>query len=292
MADTEIETDDSVVRVDPADPSLFTNDGALSLDEARSLTGRRGVTLVLLAGEVGVGKTTLLVELWNQLLLNGSLSSHRLAGSRTALAFEKRAYHSRIASSAGTATTNRTQASDDVFLHLRIQRPDGSLRELLLADTTGERFERIRQGISLLLEEFSWAARVDRFLVVVDGKAYATPGEREIVVNRARRQVFALRKSGAVCATARVAVVLTKTDELSKEDFDEFADVKDSLIEAIQSIDDQAICLLIAARPSNGTAACGLDNLIEWICGEDRLSEGNSDRRIVHPSRAIGRFVA
>ena len=291
MVDEETDTDETTVEAPSQHSSLFTSEAALSLEEARTVTGRRGATLVLPVGEVGAGKTTLLVELWSLLLLNGSISAHRLAGSRTALAFEERAYHSRVESRADAATTIRTHKADDGFLHLRIQRPDGALRELLFADVTGEHFEGIREGTALL-DELPWAARVDRFLVILDGKGYATPGEREIVLNRARRQIFALRNSNAVNRTARVAIALTKVDELSEHDYGTFSDEKDSLLADVQSIDDQATSLLIAARPADGKAARGLDSVIEWLCSDDRLEERGPHGGRTPSSRAIGRFAA
>ena len=291
MAEKEADTDQSTIQVPSKGSFLFTSEAALSLEEARTLTGRRGATLVLLVGEVGVGKTTLLVELWSLLLLQGSINSHNLAGSRTAMAFEERAYHSRIESRVDTATTVRTPEADDGFLHLRIQRPDGSLCELLFADITGEHFERIREGTPLL-EELPWASRVDRFLVILDGKGYATPGEREIVLNRALRQILALCSSNAVNETARVAIAMTKVDELSDDDFDRFSHDNDSLLAIVQSIDDQASSLLIAARPAGGKLVRGVDKLIEWICSGDRLKEGDPHLPPTPLSRAIGRFTS
>ena len=291
MVDEEADIDQSTAEAPPQLSPLFTSEAALSFKEARTLTGRRGATLVLPVGEVGAGKTTLLVELWSLLLLNGSISTHSLAGSRTALAFEERAYHSRIESRVDAATTIRTHEADDGFLHLRIQRPDGSLRELLFADITGEHFERIREGRALL-DELPWAARVDRVLVMLDGKGYASPGEREIVLNRVRRQIFAIRNSEAVNATARVAIALTKLDELSEEDRDRFVDDQKSLLAEVQNIDDQATSFLIAARPADGTSAEGLDSLIHWLCTDDRSEEGVPVGRPTPSSRAIGRFAS
>lgn len=289
MAENEADTDQSTEQFSAEDSSLFTSEAALSLEEARTLTGRRGATLVLLVGEVGVGKTTLLVELWSLLLLHGRILSHSFAGSRTALAFEMRAYHSRVESRVDAATTVRTQGANDGFLHLRIQRPDGSLCELLFADITGEHFERIREGTPLL-DELPWAERVDRFLVILDGKGFATPGEREIVLNRARRQIFALCNSDAVNETARVAIALTKTDKLSDDGPDRFSLEKDSLLADLRGIDDQASSLLIAARPDDGTSVRGVDRLIEWLCSCDRVNEGSPHLPPTPPSRAIGRL--
>ena len=291
MPDNKPDTDQSAAAEAPSPQwPLFTSEAALSLAEARSLTGRRGATLVLLLGEVGVGKTTILVELWSQLLLHGSISGHSFAGSRTALAFEKRAHHSRVESRRDTAVTARSQVANDGFLHLRIRRPDGEVHELLLADFSGENFEKIREGTALV-DQLHWAARVDRFLVVVDGKFYSTSGECENAMNRARRQIFALRSSGVVNATARIAIALTKKDELSERDLEKFSNEKESLLREVQSIDGDPSSLLVAARPANETTPQGLDDLIAWLCSDDRPQEHAPIRPPSQPSRAIGRFI-
>ena len=291
MADDGADVDVSALE-SPADGlNLYTSDAALSFEEARHLTGRRGATLVLLLGEVDAGKTTLLVELWSTLLLRGSMSSHRLAGSRTALALEERAFYSRVESRAGAARTVRTHEQDDGFLHLRMCRPDGSLRELLLADITGEHFMRIREGTALL-DELPWTGRIDRFLIIVDGKGYATPGEREVVLNRVQRQIHALRRSGAVNATARLAIALTKLDELSEDQRNEYSRTAEALLADVEDLDDQATSLLIAARPADGKPAQGLDDLIQWICSDNRFDQGVRDDLLGLSSRAVGRFTS
>lgn len=275
---------------DASQDALYTSEAALSLEEARTLTGRRGATLVLLLGEVGAGKTTLLVELWGLLLLNGVVNDHGLAGSRTALALEERAFHSRIESRAEAGTTARTQESDDGFVHFRIRRADGRLREILFADYSGEHFRRIREGTALR-DELPWASRVDRFLIMVDGRGYATPGEQEVVVNRARRQILALRHSEAVSASARVAVVLTKLDELPAESQESYTETEGSLLDALRSVDEEATALRIAARPGEGTTAVGLDRLLAWICCDDRRVADPPQAPPAPVTRAVGRFV-
>src|SRR5579862_3171963 len=87
---------------------LVTSEAALTLPEARTLSGRRGARVALMMGEVGTGKTTLLVETWERLLVEGALGDSSIAGSRTALAFEERAFYARIGSERATPLTPRT----------------------------------------------------------------------------------------------------------------------------------------------------------------------------------------
>jgi hypothetical protein len=268
---------------------LFTSEAALSTDEARSITSRRGATVVLLLGEVGTGKTTLLAESWELLLNRGVIGRCRFAGSRTALAFEERAYYSRIESGLRAPVTPRTQEQDDGFLHLRMRRPAGDRKELLLADVTGEHFERVREGAQLR-QEFDWIDRVDRFLVVLDGQCVATPGEREVAITRTRRLLYALQPSGVVASSARVALGLVKSDALSDEDWTDYGDVEDNLLRDVRSVDPEAPAFRTAARPQDSGPPRGLDDVFEWLCEDDRSSKPPQLQGDVLLQRAIGRF--
>ena len=141
-----------------------------------------------------------------------------------------------------------------------------------------------------LLEELPWAGRADRFVIIVDGRAYSTPGEREIVLNRARRQIFALRHAEAVAPTARVAVALTKFDELTTNQRDDCSEAEGSLLAEARTIDEHGTAFLIAARPTDGSSAVGMASFMSWLCDEDRPVEGRP-RPVQNPAlRAIGRF--
>jgi len=269
---------------------LFTSDAALRFAETRSMTGRRGATLALLMGEVKSGKTTLLAELWNWLLSRGTLGGHTIAGSRTALAFEQRAYYSRVASAAEEAFTIHTPEEEDGLLHLRVARPGGERVELFFADYAGEHFRRIREGVPLV-RELPWVSRVDRFLVLVDGRQFAIPGNREVAVTRARRQLHALGVSEAVVGTARIAIVLTKADVLPEPEREAFRRIAPSLLELARPMDSEAVVLEVAARPSHGAQAEGLDDLLAFVARPDRTSARPDEQHPI-PSRLIARFRA
>ena len=268
---------------------LVTSDAALTFTQARSLTSRRGARLVLFMGEIGAGKTTLMVETWTWLVAHGPLAGHRLAGSRTALAFEERAFLSRLEAGLSKPDTPRTHEEDDGLLHLRIARADGARVELLLGDFSGEHFERIRQGTELL-DELPWASRADRIAVLVDGAAIGCGGgERELAFNHACRQLFALVRSQAVAPTARLAVVLVKDDLHDDQTLDEAQPRIDQMLSKARELDPQAELLRIAARPGDGSDPRGLDDFVKWLAVDDRTSTLPSVDLPV-PSRAIARL--
>lgn len=287
--DADDADDDAVPSEEPApstattEPQLVTSDVALTLEEARPFARRLGGTLVLLLGEVGTGKSTLLAELWNEFMAHGSVGDTGFAGSVTSLAFEELTYDSRIESERETSGQRRTQESQDGYLHLRVQRVDQTLAELFLADITGEHFTRIREGTPLL-EELPDVARVDRFTFLVDGAAIADLSRRENAYNWTRRLIRAVKASGCLFPTARTALVLTKQDLVTNAFADAYSETEAKLLGELRDIDPAATSFRISARPTDGSEPRGLSELIAWIAQIDRppttttSDETDSDR--------------
>lgn len=260
--------DDERPTAPAADQPIVTTDDAMTLALARGLSGRRGARLVLVMGEAATGKTALLAALWQRLLERGELAGHSLAGSRTAIGFERRAHWARL-----DARTPRPSfppsPSGEALLHLRVRRPDGERIELLLADLSGEQFERVREGRSLSAE-IPWAARLDRAIVVVDAQALARPGESEIAITRAQRLLLALQSAGAVRDSARIALVLTKADALGIAGEQALARHESPLVAIARECDPEATWIRTAALANGSGDPDGLGALIAWLCGDDR----------------------
>jgi hypothetical protein len=91
--------------------SYIGGDQALSISEAGEITASRPSTVVLVAGDYGSGKTTLVVELWAQ-FLSGAFHGWQFAGSRTLAAFDRRHSPSRLAP-APSGTCVRLRASEE-----------------------------------------------------------------------------------------------------------------------------------------------------------------------------------
>jgi Double-GTPase 2 len=271
------------------DLPLVTSDAELSFDEALTLTGRRGARLVMPMGEIGVGKTTVMVELWTQLVGVEAIGGYRCAGSRTAIALEERAHLSRMAAGVGRRSTARTHYNENEgLLHIRVARPDGQVLELLFADYSGERYEHIREGAAAEIE-LPWAPRADRIMLVVNGAALGASDTREIETDRALRLLYALRAGPLVRSGTRIAVVLARDDEVDSEALAISRPRLDAILVTARDLDPDAVLLRIAARPKNGDSPHGFEELLEWVCADDHAPEPD---RVVIPrgARAIARL--
>ena len=171
---------------------------------------------------------------------------------------------------------------------MRVSRADGRLVELLIGDITGEHFTRIREGTPLD-DELVWNNRVDRYAVIVDGHAYASLQSREVAVTRTKRLIHALRSSGQVARTSRIAIALTKEDALAEQDLEDYRETEQVLLTLARDVDPQASTLRIAARPTDHSPSRGLGDLVTWLCLDDRV-ENTTYATPQRPVRAIERF--
>jgi len=264
---------------------IWTSDDALSFDEARRLTGQRGATVVLFAGDTDAGKTTAMVEVWTSLLGVGTLGEYALAGSNNALAFELRSFDSRITS--GLNTTNRTDEDNEGFLHLSVCGPR-SRTEILFADYAGEHFKHIGDGVEAI-DELPWFGRVDRLAVLVDGALVASSGSAQVAFTRARRLLWKARDCTERNPRLRLAIVLSKAELVDDSRSAAFEDSMCELHDLALELDDDAPVLRISARPETGNAPWGLDKLLEWICLKHRPA-APFEPQLEAPTRAFGRF--
>ena len=272
-----------------ADAPLVTSDAELSFEEALTLTGRRGARLVMPMGEIGVGKTTVMVELWTQLVGVEAIGGYRCAGSRTAIAFEERAYLSRMAAGVGRRSTARTHYNENEgLLHMRVGQPDGEPLDLLFADYSGERYEHVREGTAAELE-LPWAPRADRILLVVNGAALGASNTCEIETDRASRLLHAVAAAELVRTGARVAVLVARDDEVDDDALKAARARLDALLATARDLDAGAVLLRVAARPKSGESPQGFEELLDWICSDDPPPDP-SPVAIPRGERAIARL--
>jgi len=179
--------------------------GALKLEVARP------VRLVVVAGPVGCGKTTLLTSLY-ELFQWGLVSGYSFAGSHTLPAFERRCYLSRTASERSEPDTERTPFGEVRYLHLRIS-PEDLSREIdfLFTDVSGETFERARDS-TLECQQLTFLRQADHFLLLLDSEKLIVKERRWEVAHDSMTLLRSCLDSGMLSANCLVNVLWTKFD--------------------------------------------------------------------------------
>jgi hypothetical protein len=246
---------------------------ALSEDEANAICRSGSTRVVLLAGPISSGKTTIITSLYES-FLEAPYGNYLFAGSQTLVGFERRCHLARIASRGQLAQTSRTpSAQPNQFLHLCLARAGAQQAtiHILLADISGEVFRQVRDS-SEAQRRLPFIDRVDRLAIVLDGERLADPLQRQLPRNDARTLLRAFVESGRVHSSCRVNVVFAKWDKLqlaatADTDTEAFlADTKRSLLDVSNGA---ALSFFeVAARPEAPSPpfAYGLATLLrEWV---------------------------
>ena len=185
----------------------------LTSEAASSITRRSTTEVILLAGAVGSGKTTLIASIYER-FQEHQLAGYLFAGSRTLMGFEKRCHLARIASERTRPDTERTLLAQGTrFLHLRTRREDlhGPVRDLLFADLSGELF---REAIDSSEEcrKLGVLLRTDRLVLLIDGERLIDPRRRHQATLEPRMLLRRALDEGMLSHRVRVDVVFAKWD--------------------------------------------------------------------------------
>jgi energy-coupling factor transporter ATP-binding protein EcfA2 len=198
----------------PVVPDLIDLPSGKELDEANvaKLEVARPVRLVVVAGPVGCGKTTLLTSLY-ELFQWKPVSGYSFAWSDTLPAFERRCYLSRIASERSMQDTERTPYGQVRYLHLRVSGEDLPLGELdlLFTDVSGESFERARDS-TLECQRLGFLSQAHHFLLLMDCEKLVRKEKRWEVAHDSMTLLRSCLDSGMLASNSLINVLWTKFD--------------------------------------------------------------------------------
>ena len=243
--------------------------GALTVEEANQ-TARSSVARVIIpVGLAGVGKTTLLTELYGK-FLQGPFAGHQYAWSRTLHGFEQRSHLARTASDRTTPETERTRlGGSDVFLHLRLAPSNGvaPARDMLIADCPGEDFRAIRDDVEAA-KSHPFLHRADHIAFLVDGESFGTRARRQEAHYETDMLIQSVLDAGVDGAAK--SVIYTKWDAALKGDgadqLDEFVETFEEDIRRKHEARTGGLQFIwTAARPESGSELCRGKNLDEVL---------------------------
>ncbi len=172
--------------VEPSAPEYIRLPLGAALTEGQTLAmaADRSVRIVVLAGAVDCGKTTLLASLY-ELFQSGPIKTVSFAGCNTLPAFEERCHLSRIESEKASADTSRTsyEGPHPEYLHLKIQSGESDTEQIdfLFTDVSGEMFEHARNSTEEC-KQLTFLQRASHLVVFLDcGRALIVEKRWEMV---------------------------------------------------------------------------------------------------------------
>lgn len=187
---------------------------AMHPENASVLTARSACRIIVVAGAVDSGKTTLLASIYES-FQKGPFAGFYFARSETLVGFERRCFLSRMASGREDPETARTPYDPTPhFLHLRVLQKDaerGQAQDMLFTDLSGEAFRLVRDSDEEC-RRMTILRKADHVALLVDGKKLAEPEARHGATDDA---MLILRRSlecGMLGKRSMVDVMLTKLD--------------------------------------------------------------------------------
>lgn len=267
------------------EPHYIGGDHSLSPDEANSVVSRDESVLVIVAGDVKAGKTTLLIALFDQ-LLRGPFATWSFAGSQTMRVLDLIHKDARLSSGRAVATTERTQAEDMRLLHVTLQNKHRRLA-LLVSDVRGEFFEDLVNGLDVA-QAVPLASRADLAVIAVDGAKLVDAAGVHLALWRAEQLIGALTEPGGLQPGTPLLIAITKADKLSPQQLkDVKSRVESDLIGFAQSRHVSPEFIAITARPDDHSSAPhNLVRFVNWLTAQRRPAAEDFS-----PSRLDGRIA-
>ena len=304
---SEIETDARVEKIETSTPIVsremeylpslvkISRAEAFNLRETATLLSARPAAVVSIVGPVGAGKTSLIASAYD-LFQTGRLGDLCFAESRTLLGFEKISHPARASSEAPEVVMERTDNDPDPFFYHLCLRHRGSLRDVLIADRSGELYERVSDQPSYArdLIELTQAWTIT---VLIDGGAMCQLLRRHEILAEARQFLSSIMHAEALSPSARLIFVLTKTDLVDSSD--NAAHLRAAFKALVTDVETkhgndlgQVSAMEIAASPQikGVERGLGVEALLRaWLEAPERKERAKL-RPPVRPCRAMGRY--
>lgn len=244
---------------------------ALTTREANALNARRRPTVLVLAGGVKCGKTSVYAAIYER-LSRGPFAGRVFAGSATIPGFEARCYYWRTSSGLASPAMKHTQAPDLPWLHLRLRdvELEHAPADLLFGDFDGEFFEQLIKN-EVQPAELPFLHRADHVGVVVDGERISNPETRAAEIQDLEYLADALMKDER-WAPPSLLFVITKLDLIDGvASSDERARIEDALanlhdrLRGVGGADVPIIRLAVRSETDRFPLGHGLESLLELL---------------------------
>jgi len=236
---------------------------ALTVEEASSISSAKRTHLIITAGPVESGKTTLIASLFHY-FQRGEFAGFLFAGSQTLAGLDERCHLARTASYRKKMHTERTKRiTERKLLHLRVREKNlrTSSRDMLFLDISGEHYDEFKDSVDDC-REFGLIRRADHFVLLADCEKLMQTGSRQAVKNGTNMMLQSCLDAQQLGPNSFVDILFTKWDLVesddAKDDHVKFIEhMKSSCKEKFGSKFERMRFFNVAARPEDGNFVLG-----------------------------------
>src|ERR1700677_3351317 len=186
----------------------------LNEDSAEKMSSERPVRLIVLAGAIDCGKTTLLSSLY-EMFQGGPVEKKQFAGCETFPAFEKKCHPGRTDSGNTEEATvrNTYDGPHPEYVHIKLQNGLKALGHIdfLFTDVSGEMFEYARNS-TIECKKLTFLLRASHIVVFLDCEKLFLPTKRWGMVKAGRSLIQSCLDSKMLEPEVYVTVVWAKCD--------------------------------------------------------------------------------
>lgn len=207
---------DAILAAKDATAGLINLPAGVELNEAQAqkMEAEKPVRLIVVAGAIDCGKTTLLSSIYEMLQL-GPIDKKQFAGCDTFPAFEKKCHLGRSDSGNKEEDTvrNTYEGPNPEYVHLKLQNGAKALGHIdfLFTDVSGEMFEHARNSTDEC-KKLEFLRRASHILIFLDCDKLLQPTKRWGMIKDARSLIQSCLDSEMLSPDCFVTVVWAKVD--------------------------------------------------------------------------------
>lgn len=173
--------------------------------------------LVALVGFVGVGKSTFIGSLYQQLIMNLDYYGYAFIDSDTYVGFERRVFLRRV-NDDNTSGTKRNILGENDILHIKLKSNKGPKYHILVSDKAGETYQKYLSSDEAVEGDLV-LKNAELIIFFIDGDADSSGlAKHNLIIDNYSSMLTRLKEQKKIGETSNYIIVFTKIDKVTNDE--------------------------------------------------------------------------